>query len=129
VNQRRDLFGVNGFFAHAPGFITIKPIVSNHLLVFIKDMCGQPGKPIQSMKCLGRCYQGMMIAIDQKHWSIFQKMPQPKLLKVLKELAGKVKLSAYKKHPRGPKKPRAKRTKLKNKNHVSNAKIIKDRKK
>lgn len=56
-------------------------------------------------------------------------MSTPKLLKVLKELAVKVKLSAYQKHPRGPKKRQPKRKHDNKTPHVSMAKIIANRKK
>ena len=69
-------------------------------------------------------YRGMMIAIDDAHWVIFQQMTPIKLARVLKELATNVKLSAFRKHPRGPKKPRPKRKSCKNTPHVSTAKIL-----
>ena len=72
-------------------------------------------------------YRGMMIAIDYRHWVIFQQMTPIKLAKVLKKLAAKVKLSAFRKHPRGPKKPRPKRKSCKNKPHVSTARILAQR--
>jgi hypothetical protein len=74
-------------------------------------------------------YRGMMIAIDHPHWVIFQHMPSPKLLKILKKLATKINLSKYQKHSRGPKKPQPKRKRDKNTPHVSTAKIIANRKK
>ena len=72
-------------------------------------------------------YRGMMIAIDDAHWVIFQQMTPIKLARVLKELAANVKLSAFRKHPRGPKKPRPKRKSCKNSPHVSTAKILAQR--
>jgi len=69
-------------------------------------------------------YRGMMIAINYRHWAIFQQMTPIKLANVLKKLAAKVKLSAFRKHPRGPKKPRPKRKSCKNTPHVSTAKIL-----
>jgi hypothetical protein len=74
-------------------------------------------------------YPGMMIAIEYSHWSVFRQMTPSELAKVLKELAAKVKLSAFKKHPRGPKKPRPKRISQKNKPHISTVKILEQRKK
>ena len=72
-------------------------------------------------------YRGMMIAIDDTHWIVFQQMTPIKLARVLKELAANVKLSAFRKHPRGPKKPRPKRKSCKNSPHVSTAKILAQR--
>lgn len=74
-------------------------------------------------------YRGMMIAIDYRHWVIFQQMTPIKLARVLKKLAAKVKLSAFRKHPRGPKKPQPKRISSKNTPHVSTAKILAQRNK
>jgi IS4 transposase len=74
-------------------------------------------------------YRGMMIAIDYDHWFVFQQMTPSKLVKVLKELSANVKLSAFKKHPRGPKKPQPKRISSKNTPHVSTAKILAQRNK
>ncbi len=74
-------------------------------------------------------YRGMMIAIDYNHWIVFQHMTPTQLVKVLKALAAKVKLSAFQKHPRGPKKPQPKRKSCKNTPHVSTAKILAQRKK
>ena len=73
-------------------------------------------------------YRGMMIAIDYKHWVVFQQMTITKFANRLKVLAANVKLSAFQKHPRGPKKPQPKRKSSKNKPHVSTAKIIAQRK-
>ena len=69
-------------------------------------------------------YRGMMIAIDDAHWVVFRHMPSAKLSKILKELAGNIRLSAFQKHPRGPKKPQPKRKSCKNTPHVSTAKIL-----
>ena len=74
-------------------------------------------------------YQGMMIVVASEHWINFRHMPMGELVRLLKKLAGKVKLSRYQKHPRGPKKPQPKRIAMKNKPHVSTAKILAERKK
>ena len=44
-------------------------------------------------------YRGMMIAIPPPEWQVFRQLTVP-------ELAGKVRLAQFRKHPRGPKKPR-----------------------
>ena len=74
-------------------------------------------------------YRGMMIAIDYDHWIVFQQMTPTQLVKILKALAANVRLSAFQKHPRGPKKPQPKRKSCKNTPHVSTAKILSQRKK
>ena len=63
-------------------------------------------------------YRGMMIAIEYDHWGVFQQMTPAQLVKLLKELAANVRLSAFRKHPRGPKKPQPKRISCKNTPHV-----------
>ena len=72
-------------------------------------------------------YRGMMIAIPSKHWLVFQTMSNREFVKVLRMLALNVKLAQYKKHPRGPKKPPAKRNHHKNKPHVSTFRLISER--
>jgi hypothetical protein len=77
---------------------------------------------------ISKTYSGMMIAIPQKHWKVFRGMSIAQLAKVLRELAGRVDLSKYQKHPRGPKQPRPKRTYTGKSNHVSTARILAKRK-
>lgn len=74
-------------------------------------------------------YQGMMIVIGNEPWIVFRDMPPGDLVRLLKKLADNVKLSKYQKHPRGPKKPQPKRISMKNKPHVSTARILAERKK
>jgi len=74
-------------------------------------------------------YRGMMIAIPEEKWIKFQTMSIQELVAVLKMLSKNVKLSKFKKHPRGPKKPRPKRKPCKDSPHVSTARIIAERKK
>lgn len=74
-------------------------------------------------------YRGMMIAVDEAHWVVFQHMTPLKLSKLLENLASKVRMSAFVKHPRGPKKPRPIRKSCKNTPHVSTAKILAQRSK
>jgi IS4 transposase len=77
---------------------------------------------------ISKTYAGMMIAIPTEHWSVFRKLTAAQLANALKELAQKVDLAKYKKHTRGPKKPRPKRTSTEKENHVSTARIIAKRK-
>jgi len=74
-------------------------------------------------------YRGMMIAVPIDEWTLFARMTTLEFVEVLKMLAAYVKLSAFKKHPRGPKKPAVKRITSKNSPHVSTAKLLADRKK
>ncbi len=74
-------------------------------------------------------YRGMMIAIPDKQWIVFQRISSSELVMLLKQLAANVKLSAFQKHPRGPKKAQPKRKSCKKSPHVSTAKILAKRKK
>lgn len=74
-------------------------------------------------------YQGMLIAISEEYWVEFRKLSTAQLIKLLKMLSKKVKLSRFKKHPRGPKKPKPKRVFDPKHPHVSTAKLIANRKK
>jgi hypothetical protein len=69
-------------------------------------------------------YEGMMVAIPEKHWGIFRTLSVSEMASVLKELAGHLLLSRYQKHPRGPKKPPPKKTAYANGGHVSTFKIL-----
>lgn len=69
-------------------------------------------------------YRGMMIAIPSEEWRVFHNMTFTELSQILKHLAGLAKLRAFRRHPRGPKIAQPKRTYLKNKPHVSTAKIL-----
>ena len=73
-------------------------------------------------------YRGMMIAIPPQEWCVFQNMTFTELSQILKHLAGYVKLRAFRRHPRGLKKPQPKRTYLKNRPHVSTFKILNQKK-
>lgn len=73
-------------------------------------------------------YRGMMIAIPPEEWRVFQNMTFTELSQILKHLAGLVKLRAFRRHPRGSKKPQPKRTYLKNRPHISTAKILNQKK-
>jgi IS4 transposase len=72
-------------------------------------------------------YDGMMVAIPAPHWAVFQTMPPAALAEVLRELAASVRLSKYRKHPRGPKKNPPARTAYKNGSHVATARLIAQR--
>ena len=73
-------------------------------------------------------YRGMMIAIPPEQWGVFRQWTLPQLVKQLLQLAGKVDLRRFKKHPRGPKKPPPKRHKDEATPHVSTARLLAQRK-
>lgn len=69
-------------------------------------------------------YRGMMIAIPPQEWRVFQNMTFTELSQILKCVASHVKLRAFRRQERGPKKPQILRTYLKNRPHVSTFKIL-----
>jgi len=72
-------------------------------------------------------YRGMMIAIPEDEWAVFGDLSPVELGQVLQDLARRVRLSEYRKQPRGPKKPQPKRRIEGQQNHVSTAKLLKVR--
>jgi Transposase DDE domain len=70
-------------------------------------------------------YRGMTIAIPEDAWHIFQRLPAAELAQVLQALARKVRLSAFKKHPRGAKKPRPPQASGAQVKHVATARLLK----
>jgi len=73
---------------------------------------------------LSGTYRGMMIALPDEAWIGFRHYSMSELVKVLKQLAANVRLSAFLKHPRGPKKKPADRVADPSHPHVSTARII-----
>jgi Transposase DDE domain len=74
---------------------------------------------------LGRTYEGMMIAVPEAEWHIFQSMSTGTFAHTLQQLANEVSLAKFKKHRRGPKKPKAKPKHDPSQPHVSTAKLLK----
>jgi hypothetical protein len=72
-------------------------------------------------------YRGMMIAIPEEHWTVFGGVTAEQLADLLRELAGKVRLAAFRRHRRGPKKPPVKRRYSKKHPHVSTAQLLEKR--
>jgi hypothetical protein len=70
-------------------------------------------------------YHGMMIAIPDPEWDVFYAMNLPDLAAIFRDLAQRVNLRTFRKSPRGPKKPRPKRTGKPKQGHVSTAKLLK----
>jgi hypothetical protein len=67
---------------------------------------------------------GMDVAVDEEAWAPFQTMSAADLAARLKEYASHVKLDAFKRSRRGPKKPRTARTKHTDTPHVSTARLL-----
>jgi hypothetical protein len=77
---------------------------------------------------IAQTYHGMMIAIPEDEWRIFRRMRPVEMVATLRALAQKVCLKAYRKSPRGPKKPRPKCEGTTKSSHVSTAKLLRERK-
>jgi hypothetical protein len=69
-------------------------------------------------------HEGLDVATDPNDWRPFQTMSAPRLAEELVKLARNVRLSALKRHKRGPKKPVPKRTKHTGMPHVSTAQLL-----
>jgi hypothetical protein len=78
---------------------------------------------------IGATWRGLMIAVPPEFWEAeYGSLSTLELAAHLKFLARRVKLSQFRKHPRGPKKPPPCRTSTKRHPHVSTARIIAGRK-
>src|SRR4030095_9211238 len=73
-------------------------------------------------------YHGMMIAIPEPEWDVFYAMSTADLAAILVELAQGVRLQAFRKSPRRPKKSHLQGKKPARKGHVSTAKLLMNRK-
>ena len=71
---------------------------------------------------------GMMIAIPEDAWRVFSRMHPAEMVATLRELAQKVRLQAYRKSPRGPKKPRPTHEGTTKASHVSTAQRLRNQK-
>jgi IS4 transposase len=73
-------------------------------------------------------HRGMMIAIPEEEWAVFHGLTAAAFGKLLRDWATEVRLSAYCKHVRGPKRPQPKRANGAKIKHVSTAKLLEKRK-
>jgi Transposase DDE domain len=71
--------------------------------------------------------EGMMVAIPAEEWQVFRSLTVEQLVALLRELAGKVRLTRFRKARRGPKKPPVKRKYSKKHPHVATAKLLAER--
>jgi hypothetical protein len=73
-------------------------------------------------------HEGMDIAVPEEVWEEFQTMTPKTMAQTLKELASRVELAQFRKHKRGPKKPRPKRKSGTGSTHVATARLLNARK-
>jgi hypothetical protein len=71
-------------------------------------------------------YEGMMIAIPERHWRGFAACGPKELAVLLRQLAGNTRLERFQKHPRGPKKPKPRRTRFAKAKHIATARLLAD---
>lgn len=76
---------------------------------------------------LAGTYRGLMIAIPAEEWLVFGALSVGAFAGLLREWAGRVRLAAFRRHRRGPKKPGPRRRHQKNKPHVSTARLLEQR--
>lgn len=77
---------------------------------------------------ISKTHEGLMIALPPERWLEVAAMRLSETAELPRRIAEKANLDRYQKHPRGPKKPPPRRTKSKNKPHVSTAKLLAQRK-
>ena len=73
---------------------------------------------------VARVTGGMLIAIPERHWTIFAVMSAADLAHTLIGLAARLDKRKYLKHKRGPKKKPPKKIVPKNHKHVSTARLL-----
>ena len=59
---------------------------------------------------ISRMYAGMMVAIPEEHWQVFQRCSRKEMVHLLRKLAKGICLARYRKQRRSPKKPAQERT-------------------
>jgi hypothetical protein len=77
---------------------------------------------------IAQTYHGMMMAIPEDAWRVCSHMRPAEMVATLRTFAQKVRLDAYRKSPRGPKKPRPKCENTTKGPHVSTAKLLRESK-
>ena len=73
---------------------------------------------------LSGTYRGLMIAVPPAEGEVFRDLTAEAFAELLRPWAAKVRLAAFRRHRRGPKKPATKRRYNKNKPHVSTARLL-----
>jgi len=107
-------------------------VASNVLAVVLAALRGVHGEDIVDQEVslyyianeIATTYHGMMIAIPEPEWDLFYAMSLTELAAILQALAQRVNLRAFRKSPRGPKKPRPERSGTPKSGHVSTAKLL-----
>jgi hypothetical protein len=69
-------------------------------------------------------YRGLMIAVPESEWRLFAQADPPALAGLLLDLAARARLPRYKKSPRGPKKPKPRRTRFAQSKHIATSRLL-----
>jgi DDE family transposase len=77
---------------------------------------------------IANMYAGMMVAIPEEYWQVFQQCSHKDMVSLLRKLAKGINLARYGKQRRSPKKPAPKRTYDKDRPHVATSKLLEERK-
>lgn len=77
---------------------------------------------------ISRMYAGMMVAIPEEHWQVFQRCSRKEMVHLLRKLAKGICLARYRKQRRSPKKPARERTYNKGQPHVATSQLLEERK-
>jgi hypothetical protein len=110
-------------------------VASNFLAVVLAALRRVPGEEMvdeevslyYSANEITTTYHGMRIAIPEPEWDVLYAMSTADWAAILVELAPGVRLQAFRKSPRRPKKPHPQETKPARKGHVSTAKLLMNR--
>jgi Transposase DDE domain len=78
---------------------------------------------------LAGTYRGMMIALPEEGWKYLAEMSEGEFVAWLLSVAKRVRMDRYRKSPRGPKKPRTRRTRFSNAKHIATSRVMADAKK
>lgn len=77
---------------------------------------------------VARTSEGMEIATGEESWAVFGRMSDPDFGQTMVQLAGRMQLSRYAKHKRGPKRPPPQKISGKHRHHFSTFRLIAQRK-
>ena len=76
---------------------------------------------------ISRMTAGMMVAIPEEFWEVFQRFSRKAMVSLLRRLATKMSLARYRKHARRPKRPASERTYEKDQPHIATSELLEER--
>jgi hypothetical protein len=116
-------------------FVFCVALAAYNVLGVVKGAVGAAHRATQAAELLGYyladeiagTQRGMMIAIPADHWQVLAGLTAAAFASLLRELAGKIRLPAFRRHRRGPKKPPVTRRYSKKHPYVSTTKLLEER--